>query len=43
MNAQPSQRTTPTMQSTWQSIPPMHNATNLLFGLPNADEIRPTA
>jgi hypothetical protein len=42
MNAQPSPRKTPTMQSAWQLIPPMHNATNLLSGLPNADEIRPT-
>jgi hypothetical protein len=43
MNAQPLPRTTPTMQSAWQSIPPMHNATNQLSGLPNAATIRPTA
>ncbi len=43
MNAQPLPRTTPTMQSAWQLILPMHNATNLLSGSPNADKIRPTA
>jgi hypothetical protein len=36
MNAQPSPRTSPTMQNTWQLIPPMHNSTNQLLGLPNA-------
>ncbi len=43
MNTQPLPRTTPTMQSAWQLIPPMHNATNQLSGLPNADKIRHTA
>ncbi len=43
MNAQPLPRTTPTMQSTWQSIPPMHKTSNQLSGSPNADKIRPTA
>ncbi len=43
MNAQPLPRTTPTIQSTWQLIPPMHSAINLLSGLPNADKIQPTA
>jgi hypothetical protein len=33
----------PTMQSAWQSILPMHNATNQLSGLPNADKIQPNA
>jgi hypothetical protein len=42
INAQPLPRTTPTMPCTWQLIPPMHNATNLLLGLPNADEIQLT-
>jgi hypothetical protein len=41
MNAQQLPRTTPTMQSAWQLIPPMHNATNLLSSLPNVDKIRP--
>jgi hypothetical protein len=43
MNAQPSPRRTPTMQSMWQLILPMHNATNQLSGLPNVDKIQPTA
>jgi hypothetical protein len=43
MNAQPSPRMTTTMQSVWQSIPPMHNVTNQLSGLPNAAKLRPTA
>ncbi len=43
MNAKPSPRTTPKMQSALQFILPMHNATNLLLGLPNANKIRPTA
>jgi hypothetical protein len=43
MNAQPLPRTTPRMKNMWQLVPPMHNATNLLSGLPNADKIRPTA
>ena len=43
MNTQPLPRMTPTMQSTWQLIPPMHNTTNQLSGLPNADKIWPTA
>ncbi len=43
MNAQPSPRTTPIMQSAWQLIPPMHNATNRLSGLPNVAKMQPTA
>ncbi len=43
MNAWPSPKTTPTMKSVWQLILPMHNVTNLLSSLPNADKIRPTA
>ncbi len=43
MSAQPLPRIIPTMQSVWQSILPMHNATNQLSGLPNADKIRPIA
>jgi hypothetical protein len=43
MNAQPLPRTTPTMQSAWQLIPPMHNVTNQQSGLPNANEVRPNA
>jgi hypothetical protein len=43
INAQPLPRTTPTMQSAWQLILPMHNATNLLSGSPDANKIRPTA
>ncbi len=43
MNAQLSPRTTPTMQSTWQLILSMHNATNLLSDLPTMDKIQPTA
>jgi hypothetical protein len=43
MNAQPLQRTTPTMQSVWQSITPMHNATNQLLGSPNVAKIGLTA
>jgi hypothetical protein len=42
MNAQPLPRTTPTMQSMWQSILPMHNVTNQLSDSPNADKIQPT-
>jgi hypothetical protein len=41
-NAPPSPRRTPTMQSMWQLILPMHNATNQPSGLPNVAEIRPT-
>ncbi len=41
MNAQPLPRKTPTMQSAWQLIPLMHNVTNQLSGLPNADKIWP--
>jgi hypothetical protein len=43
MNAQPLPRTTPTMKSVWQLIPPMHNAANLLSGLPKVDQTGPTA
>ncbi len=43
MNALPSPRTTPTMQSAWQLIPPMHNGTNQLLGLPNVAKLWPTA
>ncbi len=43
MNTQPLPRTTPTMQSVWQSIPPTHNAANQLLGSPNVDRKRPTA
>jgi hypothetical protein len=43
MNARLLPKTTPTMKSAWQSIPPMHNVTNLLSSLPNADKTRPTA
>ncbi len=43
MNVQPLPKTTPTMKSAWQLIPPMHNATNLLSRSPNADKIQPTA
>jgi hypothetical protein len=42
-NALPLLRTTPTMQSMWQSILPMHNATNQQLGLPNVAKIWPTA
>ncbi len=31
------------MQSTWQSIPPMHNTTNQLLSSPNAAKMQPTA
>ncbi len=43
MNEPPSLRTTPLMQSVWQLIPPMHNATNQPSDLPNVAIIRPTA
>jgi hypothetical protein len=43
MNAQPSPRMTPTMQSVWRLIPPMHNALNQLLGPLNVDKILPTA
>jgi hypothetical protein len=43
MSAQSSPRITPTMKSAWQLIPPIHNVTNLLSGLPKADKIQPTA
>jgi hypothetical protein len=39
MNAQPLPRTTPTIQSTRKLIPPMHNASNQLSGLPNMDKL----
>jgi hypothetical protein len=42
-NTSQSPRTTPTMQSVWQSILPMHNPANQLSGLPNRDNVRPTA
>jgi hypothetical protein len=43
MNAQPSPRMTLTMQSMWQSIPPMHNVTNQPLGSTNMAGIQPTA
>jgi hypothetical protein len=43
MNAQPLPRTTPTMQRVWQMISPLHNATNLTLGSPNAAKILPIA
>jgi hypothetical protein len=39
-NAPPLPRATPTMQSMWQLILPMHNATNQPLGLPKAAAIR---
>ncbi len=43
INARPSPKTTTTMKIAWQLILPMHNVTNLLSSLPNADKILPTA
>jgi hypothetical protein len=42
-NAPHSARMIPKIQSMWQSILLMHNATNQPSGLPNVAEIRPTA